>query len=111
MLVGQSQVRARLGGVHERQAMVRVVGIPDLLEHGLEALRGAFELPAVEVEDALVVTTGMPPLHQRRQECHPVQSIWRRRNVGTSSESPREPERPHCGRPSRRCHAGVESPA
>ena len=88
VLVGEAQVGPRLRRVHAGEAVVRVVRIPDFLQHALEALRCALELPSIEVEDALVVAARVPPLDQRRQEGH-------------------QTPRPHGGRASRRCHAGV----
>ena len=70
VVAGEPEVGARLGGVHGGQTEVGVARIAHLDQHGVETLRRALELPAVEMQDALVVMGPVAPLHEAGKERH-----------------------------------------
>src|SRR4029077_2804473 len=82
------EVGPRLGGVDRSQAVVRVAGIMHLRQHGLEAPRRGLELPAVEMQDALVVAAVMAPLEEPGKECQGPRAprgAWRPHGSGWST--------------------------
>src|SRR6185436_16314636 len=64
----EPEMGARLRRVATRQAGVGVVGIPELRERALEALRRALEVAAVEMRDAPLVIPVPPPAQPRTEE-------------------------------------------